>query len=493
MSTTTITTRLHVGWAAATAAAVIIASSASGDVPFTPLADYGLGGSPSDVNASGVIVGSVRVDTQPGPYVPVLWPTPTSAPVELPTVNGGYAVAINSLGEVVGTEFQPSGVYGIPVLWANGERIELPDLGEGGFADDINESGVIVGSVIVKGQYRAARWVNRELELLPLPEFETEDGVIWSLASSINSSGVITGTVRAPIGTPSAALRWDEKGVTVIESGGLETKGIAVNNLGGIVVNGYFDGGTSRAPAVVDVDGEVEVLSVPAGLFGGASATTMGRNGIVAGYYYGSGPAGQFQIKAAAWPNGVFTPLAMPAGQRYAFPSGVGSNGLVFGGATDGSGSSVGGFWALDVEESELRSAVVSGSPGETVELSAESLRPSGANVGHSVAARVDGALVGQAITDATGRARIAYTIPADFSGEGMTVRYTDENGASVESVIAIGPGCAAADLNCDGSVNALDLATLLAEWGRSGTADLDGDGIVGALDLAALLAAWGS
>jgi len=475
------------------AALAVLVPSANADVPFQQLADFGLGGSPSDVNASGMIVGSVRVARETGgPSVPVYWPTPTSAPIELPSAEGGYALAINSSGDIVGSEFQPAGVYGVPVLWTNGERIVLPDLGEGAYATDINEAGVIVGSVIVKGNYRAARWVNRELELLPVPEFQTEDGVVWSLAESINSSGVITGTVRSPVGsgTPSAALRWDDKGVSLIESGGLETKGIAIDNLGGVVINGYFDGGSNRAPAVVQPDGFVNVLAVPAELFAGASATTMSRSGVVGGFYYGDVNGG-FGIRAVAWPNGVFTPLEMPFGQRYAFPSAVGMNGMVFGGATDGHGSSVGGFWQLEVEENFLRSAPVSGARGQTVELSAESLRASGANVGYSVAARVNGATVGQGITDAQGRASIAFTIPADFAGSQMTVRYTDENGANLVSVIEVTSGCAAGDLNCDGSVNSLDLAALLSAWGTASAADLNGDGTVNSPDVAILLSGW--
>lgn len=59
--------------------------------------------------------------------------------------------------------------------------------------------------------------------------------------------------------------------------------------------------------------------------------------------------------------------------------------------------------------------------------------------------------------------------------------------------------GCACdatlpADLDCDGSVGAPDLAILLGAWGtKDCAADLDEDGIVGASDLAILLGAWGS
>lgn len=52
---------------------------------------------------------------------------------------------------------------------------------------------------------------------------------------------------------------------------------------------------------------------------------------------------------------------------------------------------------------------------------------------------------------------------------------------------------CGIADLDCDGLVDAADLALLLDAWGscEDCAADLDGDGLVGAADLAILLGAW--
>ena len=46
-------------------------------------------------------------------------------------------------------------------------------------------------------------------------------------------------------------------------------------------------------------------------------------------------------------------------------------------------------------------------------------------------------------------------------------------------------------DLNNDGMVDGIDLASLLASWGTAEN-DIDGDGVVGGSDLAVLLAAWG-
>ncbi|MFM9180163.1 MAG: hypothetical protein ACKOV8_02745, partial [Phycisphaerales bacterium] len=184
---------------------------------------------------------------------------------------------------------------------------------------------------------------------------------------------------------------------------------------------------------------------------------------------------------------------AMPAGQRFAFPSGVGSNGLVFGSATDGvTGRSVPGFWALPVQNGFVQTLVASGAPGQTVELSAVSRRGNVLNVGHSMAMTVGGTMVGRSITDAQGRARLAFTIPVNHQGSQMTVRYTDENGATALGTVNVTPGCVAADLNCDGAVNGDDLGRLLAQWGTAGSADLNGDGTVNGDDLGRLLGAWG-
>jgi hypothetical protein len=49
------------------------------------------------------------------------------------------------------------------------------------------------------------------------------------------------------------------------------------------------------------------------------------------------------------------------------------------------------------------------------------------------------------------------------------------------------------ADLDCSGTVDAVDLAAVLAAWGPgSGVADINGSGNVDAVDLALLLAVWG-
>ena len=81
-------------------------------------------------------------------------------------------------------------------------------------------------------------------------------------------------------------------------------------------------------------------------------------------------------------------------------------------------------------------------------------------------------------------------SFPTFYCRENPLVTATGTGAATMTMVVST-QTCAPADLNCNGSVNAQDLAILLTQWGTAGSADLNGDGIVGAQDLAILLSAW--
>ncbi|HSX30479.1 MAG TPA: polysaccharide deacetylase family protein [Candidatus Saccharimonadales bacterium] len=87
-------------------------------------------------------------------------------------------------------------------------------------------------------------------------------------------------------------------------------------------------------------------------------------------------------------------------------------------------------------------------------------------------------------------------TQPADFATEMAYLKSTGVNVETVAQALAdakaqLKPG----DLNNDGSVDALDLSTLLTNWNKTGVTaakgDLNGDATVDALDLSALLTNW--
>ena len=79
---------------------------------------------------------------------------------------------------------------------------------------------------------------------------------------------------------------------------------------------------------------------------------------------------------------------------------------------------------------------------------------------------------------------------PTFYCRENPLVTATGVGAAALHLVVST-QTCVPADLNCDGVVNAQDLATLLGQWGTGGSADLNGDGTVGPQDLAILLGAW--
>lgn len=59
------------------------------------------------------------------------------------------------------------------------------------------------------------------------------------------------------------------------------------------------------------------------------------------------------------------------------------------------------------------------------------------------------------------------------------------------QAVLLKGLGCRVGDFDRDGDVDAVDLASLLANWEGAGSTDLDSDGTTGAADLAMLLSNW--
>ncbi len=102
-----------------------------------------------------------------------------------------------------------------------------------------------------------------------------------------------------------------------------------------------------------------------------------------------------------------------------------------------------------------------------------------------------DGAAQSQFVT-------FEWPLPANASHDRFRLRFrpvgTDTTDTwYIDDVrVSAAPPCPA-DLNDDGQVSAIDLSTILANWGNSGNGDIDGNGTVGGTDLSAVLAAWGA
>lgn len=114
---------------------------------------------------------------------------------ELGTLGGASseALGINDSGTIVGRSQTSSGQWHA-FMWSNGRMRDLRISGDNSFADDVNNSGVVVG-VSVTGprespEYRAFVWDRGKATELIAP------GDTFSMASAINGSGEIVGVSR---------------------------------------------------------------------------------------------------------------------------------------------------------------------------------------------------------------------------------------------------------------------------------------------------------
>lgn len=163
----------------------------------------------------------------------------------LPPLHGDIATlaeAINNRGQVVGHSIQQSFV-GHPVLWEGGRVVALETLPDQatGQAADINDAGVIVGSVVLHdswtGQQRAVMWRNgRVIDLFPA-------SVGFSSAVAINNRGQVIGqafgTMMVQDGNVSRSIElagayiWDRGRITRLGGlGGVNTIPYDINERG---------------------------------------------------------------------------------------------------------------------------------------------------------------------------------------------------------------------------------------------------------------------
>lgn len=102
----------------------------------------------------------------------------------------------------------------------------------------------------------------------------------------------------------------------------------------------------------------------------------------------------------------------------------------------------------------------------------------------------VDAGRLRLSVTSLTKVVQQGGNFPSFYCRENPIVGATGVGDATLEISVTT-TTCVTGDLNCDGAVNAQDLAAMLGAWGGSGAADLNGDGTVGPQDLAILLGAW--
>ncbi len=114
-----------------------------------------------------------------------------------PGISAVNAAAMNEAGDVVGTGTTGSGAW-VSYGGAPAALLPLPPGAEFGFANDINDAGVIVGSVgfAYPGYGKAAAWIPDGAGGYTIQQFGTLPGDIYSDATAVNNVGDIVGYSR---------------------------------------------------------------------------------------------------------------------------------------------------------------------------------------------------------------------------------------------------------------------------------------------------------
>src|SRR5687768_11222577 len=209
---------------------------------------------------------------------------------ELPPYEGtSFAAAINDHGQIAGAIDDDGSLFYDGILWANGSRTALGDLGGGHTRPaDINNAGQIVGpsnTSVELGQPRAFLWQNGAMVDLGLLDAADED----SIANAINANGVIVGTsgrLDDNTGVDYRAFVYENGAMRAIPVPSFEAYGIDLNDAGVVVGIMRTSGAGPAYHAWIFADGLVTNLNslIPSGSgLHLAYANAINNNGEIAG------------------------------------------------------------------------------------------------------------------------------------------------------------------------------------------------------------------
>ena len=232
-----------------------------------------------------------------------------------------YPESINSAARISG--YIESGGYDCPAAWVNGAISPLQPENTGGFANAINNHGLVVGW---NNSYGAITWDSAgQISVLAVAS-----GAYSAKADAVNDQGVIAGSCqRQPSGLMHACA-WNNGVFTDLGVPyGLQSTARSINNLGAIAVDSWLYAGQSHSylynngqftPLLTDVPSVSYCFSRDindAGMVVGAATLS---NGAQVGYL---------------WQNGVTTLLPTPPGKDRPVPLSVNSSGVIAGSAWD--------------------------------------------------------------------------------------------------------------------------------------------------------------
>lgn len=225
-----------------------------------------------------------------------------------PGLSAINAAAMNEAGDVVGTGTTGSGAW-VSYAGAPATLLPLPPGAEFGFANDINDAGVIVGSVgfAYPGYGKAVAWIPDGSGGYTIQQFGTLPGDIYSDATAVNNVGDIVGYSR------DGMFRHP---VLFTAPGGIQN----------LTPTGVFDPSDINDQRVLvdhstptkrlDLDTMVvEELDPPGPGYASSSGQAINESGQVAGFVINTGGGSNCRSHAARYTNGIGWEVLSGCGQ----------------------------------------------------------------------------------------------------------------------------------------------------------------------------------
>jgi probable HAF family extracellular repeat protein len=324
----------------------------------------------------------------------------------------------------------------------------------------ISSTGVVVGYKANPGTgatAQAARWENGQLSYLQLPS-----GYVGSFARDANANNQIAGWLVVPNGDARGTMWTDGQAATLPNTGGLGSYwAFAINQQGHVI--GRRTAASGATQAVIWKAGVLTTLPDLGGNY--ASPTRINDAGMITGGVYVMVTPTEAELRPVVWtgPTHQITEIASFPGGLFSTAEDINVSGQIVG--------------KVDINLEGGSLALIWPSAG-SAPINLNTLIPRGSDW---ILQRAT------AVNDA-----------------GMIVGWGTRAGLAGQRSFLLTPGtapsCVAADLNCDGSVNGVDVAILRSTWTGAQTyapcpppqaADLNQDCKVNGQDLAILLAAW--
>ena len=255
-----------------------------------------------------------------------------------------YPSAINSVGEVAGTAYDPTSDATRAVLWRAGGAVDLGTLGgRQSSANALNDVGVVVGNSSIDdtdSEVHAFEWDGQAMRDLGIPAHT-------SSATGVSIAGGIVGYEDDHLGTRHALIweRGTSRRLDRFDTG--FSHAVAINQAGQVLLTAYLSGAGGSPESFLWNDGVLTRL-------GAFQATAISNSGQVIGYRATPLPV----LEAVRWDHDELRDLS--GAERSFLPTSI----------NDG-GQMVGSRWSdLEVEQAvlwegeprDLNTAIPSGS-----------------------------------------------------------------------------------------------------------------------------------